>query len=121
MITFPDTYCIHNEDNDCKYDEDALQINRWIQISQENTASLSFCKESELTISNSFLFGTHLQVIVIGGGSLYLYNVTVQMAGMGIHAINSEIYLEIIHCNIQVIGAYYSSSWATSNLMMNIF
>eukprot|EP01084_Bolivina_argentea_P287942 494129_1 len=103
MIAKPETYCTVTP---CTYDRDALQIGTWVRFS----AGDSKCSSDEFRITNSYLYGSADQSIIVGSGYGYLHNITVDTAGMGIGADADCVYLEIISSQFIDIGPYYSAS-----------
>eukprot|EP01084_Bolivina_argentea_P016898 31569_1 len=107
MYTIPDTYCTKSTDQDvkCVYNPDALQISFWISFSEVNNDY-----NTVLIIRNSNIFGSNGIAIDINGAAVvYLYNVTIEMAALGIIS-SVDSYIEIKDSKFYDIGSYYGST-----------
>eukprot|EP01084_Bolivina_argentea_P016901 31574_1 len=104
MITIIDIHCDGNYE--CSFNPDMLTIHSMIRFNEQH----AFCKQTVLNISNSFLFGSAGASVGIGGGYAYLHNLTIKMSLIGIQIAPDNIYTQIIDCEMNDIGPYYSSS-----------
>eukprot|EP01084_Bolivina_argentea_P001724 3181_1 len=102
MIAIIDTYCVE-QDVECIYDPNALQISEWISFSEANRDC-----DTVLILRNSNIYGVNGIAIDINAGTAYFYNVTIEMAVLGItSAVDS--YVEIKDSIFLDIGSYYGS------------